>query len=320
MRLRHEAAWQDEAVAAQQLFGLAASMLKSASVVCSNAFSGKVCGSGGSCPDKSVLSAVMYGIDLAVRATFTSEGFPANLQLLLRGRLLLVLGVVCSISSSDAWADLVRLGATGYNVLRNALQDVEACEQLLGKVQLPGEAAAAAEAAQQLQQQAAVLKPMLQQQLQVLEQAGDAAIEHLQQEADTADTAELATGPAPIATAAQTEEVQAAEADHDSSHATEVSLQQQLQRAFPGDLLQQLQQFGEAVCHQLPVSLWCCNPRCSKLQKQSEQELVGGKACVCSACRTARFCSKECLQACWKKQLHRGVCKRIAAARQQQQQ
>jgi hypothetical protein len=93
-----------------------------------------------------------------------------------------------------------------------------------------------------------------------------------------------------------------------------------VQRAWTAELLQQLQQFGEAVCHQLPISLWCCNPHCTNLQKQSEAELVGGKGCVCSGCRTARFCSRQCLEQCWKKQLHRGVCKRIAVARQQQQQ
>jgi hypothetical protein len=86
------------------------------------------------------------------------------------------------------------------------------------------------------------------------------------------------------------------------------------------ELGQQLQRMGSALVAQLPQPLWCCNPSCSSLGKLSELALVGGKSCVCSGCRTARFCSRQCLQACWMKQLHRGVCKRIAAAAQQQQQ
>jgi hypothetical protein len=80
------------------------------------------------------------------------------------------------------------------------------------------------------------------------------------------------------------------------------------------ELGQQLQQVGTALIMQLPQPLWCCNPRCSSLAQLSELALVGGKGCVCSGCRTARFCSRECLTACWTNQLHRRVCKRIAAA------
>jgi hypothetical protein len=77
---------------------------------------------------------------------------------------------------------------------------------------------------------------------------------------------------------------------------------------------QQLQQFGAAVCHQLPIPLWCCHPACINMQCVSELQLVGGKGCVCSSCRSARFCSVFCLQQCWNRQGHRPVCKRIAAA------
>jgi hypothetical protein len=77
----------------------------------------------------------------------------------------------------------------------------------------------------------------------------------------------------------------------------------------------QLQQFGDAVCSQLPFAWWCCNPCCSSLQHVSEQVPVSGRSCLCSRCKTARFCSSECLAQCWKGH-HRRVCKRIAAARQ----
>jgi hypothetical protein len=293
MRLRVEAAWRNEAAAAQQLFGLAASVFKSASMICSSGFADRLHSSSDSGRlGNLLLHTLIYSeAMLEAAARDPQQGHEAALtrQLLLQGRRLGVIGTVCSLGSSEHWADQLAPLAGGYLVLRAALEAVTNCARLLCEVKLPGEAAAAAEATQQLQQQAAELIGMLQQQLQVLEPAGE--------------TAELVA-----AVASQ------------GPDATGVSLQQELQAAFPGDLLQQLQQFGEAVCHQLPVSLWCCNPRCINLQQQSEQELVGGKACVCSACHTARFCSKECLQACWKKQLHRGACKRIAAARQQQQQ
>jgi hypothetical protein len=94
--------------------------------------------------------------------------------------------------------------------------------------------------------------------------------------------------------------------------------QQQRQQAFQGEQAQQLahdlQQFGDAICLQLPVSFWCCNPRCSSVQQHSELELVSGKGSRCSGCAAARFCSKACQQQCWKGQ-HAPVCKRIAAAR-----
>jgi hypothetical protein len=94
--------------------------------------------------------------------------------------------------------------------------------------------------------------------------------------------------------------------------------QQQQQQAFQGEeakqLARNLQQFGDAICLQLPVSFWCCNPRCSSVQQHSELELVSGKGSRCSGCAAARFCSKACQQQCWKGQ-HAPVCKRIAAAR-----
>lgn len=80
-----------------------------------------------------------------------------------------------------------------------------------------------------------------------------------------------------------------------------------------GDLSQQLQQFGDAVCCQLPFAWWCCNPCCTSVQGASEQVPVAWKSCLCARCRTARFCSRECITQCWKDG-HRKVCKRIAAA------
>jgi hypothetical protein len=113
------------------------------------------------------------------------------------------------------------------------------------------------------------------------------------------------------------------EADGSSSSSvqtpgTQSQQQQQQQQSFQGEQAEQLardvQQFGDAICLQLPVSFWCCNPRCSSVQQHSELELVSGKGSRCSGCAAARFCSKACQQQCWKGQ-HAPVCKRIAAAR-----
>jgi hypothetical protein len=44
---------------------------------------------------------------------------------------------------------------------------------------------------------------------------------------------------------------------------------------------QQLVDFGEAFCAALPSRHCCNNPGCANLQRLSEAQLVGGKACVC---------------------------------------
>jgi hypothetical protein len=91
-------------------------------------------------------------------------------------------------------------------------------------------------------------------------------------------------------------------------------MQEIAQQILSLELGERLQQVGTSLVVQLPQPLWCCNPSCSSLVKLSELALVGGKGCVCSSCRTARFCSRECLTACWTNALHKRVCRRIAAA------
>jgi hypothetical protein len=217
----------------------------------------------------------------------------AELRLLLQAHWLAVVGNIVRCSGSrNEWVDQEASEGAGCLLVSRFCISVRKCAALLRDVQLPGEAAAATEAAQQLQQQAAGL------------------LERLQRQQDASPSGTAAEGTKTSAT----EQPAAALA-----HRGVIRLCEELQKAFPGDLAQQLQQFGEAVCHQLPISLWCCNPCCTNLQQQSELELVGGKGCICFGCRTARFCSRQCLEQCWKKQLHKGVCKRIAAARQQQQ-
>lgn len=62
----------------------------------------------------------------------------------------------------------------------------------------------------------------------------------------------------------------------------------------------------------LPFSWGCNNPSCCNTSGPSELQLVKGKAHLCSGCRTARYCSRECQTAHWKR--HRPACNALAAA------
>jgi len=58
---------------------------------------------------------------------------------------------------------------------------------------------------------------------------------------------------------------------------------------------------------------WGCNNRqCTNLSGPSELLLVKGKAHLCSGCRTARYCSRECQTRHWPD--HKPVCKALKAA------
>ncbi|WIA16533.1 hypothetical protein OEZ85_013209 [Tetradesmus obliquus] len=69
---------------------------------------------------------------------------------------------------------------------------------------------------------------------------------------------------------------------------------------------------GEGLAALCPVPLCCNNPRCEELRGLSEQKLVAGKGCVCSRCRSARYCSKACQVA--HHPAHKKICKSIAAS------
>jgi hypothetical protein len=57
---------------------------------------------------------------------------------------------------------------------------------------------------------------------------------------------------------------------------------------------QQLVAFGRAVCGVSASSVCCNNPSCSSRAQSSEGALVGGKSSRCSACKMARYCSRDC--------------------------
>jgi hypothetical protein len=84
------------------------------------------------------------------------------------------------------------------------------------------------------------------------------------------------------------------------------------QRVAP--LAQKLQQWAAGFCGQFALACCCNNASCINMLMPSEQELVGGKQCVCAGCRCARFCSKECQAEMWPH--HKQLCKKLK--RQQQ--
>jgi hypothetical protein len=168
----------------------------------------------------------------------------------------------------------------------------------LESLQLPGELTAAAEALQQLQTQ---------QQQQLL-----SSLQDLARDLPALQALEAAAGFGVGHTSSSRMR---------SSRPDAAAVQRQLDSiAVFAEVPPLLQQFGDAVCSQFPVGLWCCNPACVRLQGFSEQEPVAGKGCVCAKCKTARFCCRACIEQCYKDQ-HKMVCRRIArhAAAQQTQ-
>jgi hypothetical protein len=77
-----------------------------------------------------------------------------------------------------------------------------------------------------------------------------------------------------------------------------------------GNLGQQLQRFAVGVCALLPVRLCCNSPLCHNMGKVSELQLAGGKGTICSACKAASYCSRDCQLAHWKQ--HKKVCKQLS--------
>jgi hypothetical protein len=61
----------------------------------------------------------------------------------------------------------------------------------------------------------------------------------------------------------------------------------------PDDVIAAVKGLGEALTS-LPCTIACNNPLCSNIAGTSEQQLVQGSQHKCSACRTARYCCKQC--------------------------
>jgi hypothetical protein len=84
------------------------------------------------------------------------------------------------------------------------------------------------------------------------------------------------------------------------------------------ELTQQLQQWCLTFCGHFATSCCCNNPACTSMASSSEQELVGGKKCVCSRCLEARYCSRECREVMWP--YHKQNCKALKRQQRRQQQ
>jgi hypothetical protein len=76
-------------------------------------------------------------------------------------------------------------------------------------------------------------------------------------------------------------------------------------------LRQQLQAAGIALST-LPTHVACNSFSCINRAGPSELLLVSSRSCVCSGCRTARYCCRECQKQHWKQ--HKPVCTALAAA------
>ena len=75
--------------------------------------------------------------------------------------------------------------------------------------------------------------------------------------------------------------------------------------------VQKLSAVGEALCS-VAHKQSCNNPTCSNVLGPSELQLVKGRSNTCSGCRTARYCSPECMRRHWKQ--HRPICKGLERA------
>jgi hypothetical protein len=233
--------------------------------------------------------------------TWLPAQLPLQQKLVLLGRCMVLTGqLISQVLAAPAavqWATNEFRTSMAPSTARGKLQrllgycarSVNILTAELDHVQLPGAADAAVELHAQLAGLASCISSLVRDSMPQLfsdDSNGSAA-------ADAGATATGSAGPRPGVTAAEMQDI--------------------AKQMLSLELGQQLQQVGTALVMQLPQPLWCCNPRCSSLAQLSELALVGGKGCVCSGCRTARFCSRECLTACWTNQLHRRVCKRIAA-------
>jgi hypothetical protein len=83
---------------------------------------------------------------------------------------------------------------------------------------------------------------------------------------------------------------------------------------FAPGLLQQLRGVCSTVCLQLPHKHSCNYEGCTNMTTLSELQLAHCKQSICSACKMARFCSKECQKQAWKE--HKLVCKSLTRAAQ----
>jgi hypothetical protein len=76
-------------------------------------------------------------------------------------------------------------------------------------------------------------------------------------------------------------------------------------------VVQQLQVTG-VMLSSIAVPLFCNNPACVNITGPTKVQLVSGRSCICTGCRTARYCGRGCQRQDWRQ--HKPVCKVLAAA------
>jgi hypothetical protein len=89
--------------------------------------------------------------------------------------------------------------------------------------------------------------------------------------------------------------------------------------ALTQQVLELLHRVEAAACSAaaaLPCRQLCNSVVCLNLAKLGEGQLVSGKGCVCSRCKTARYCSRGCQEQHHKE--HRRICKALQQQQQQQ--
>lgn len=76
-------------------------------------------------------------------------------------------------------------------------------------------------------------------------------------------------------------------------------------------LLERLRAVGVAFTS-VPIRAVCNNPGCRCVSGPTELGIIAGRGHKCGGCKTAYFCSPDCLRQHWKQ--HQPVCKALAAA------
>jgi hypothetical protein len=87
--------------------------------------------------------------------------------------------------------------------------------------------------------------------------------------------------------------------------------QEGLSDASLAALVQQLQATG-LMLSSIAVPHFCNNRACVNISGPTEMQLVSGHSCICTGCRTARYCGRGCQRQAWRQ--HKPVCKALAAA------
>jgi hypothetical protein len=99
----------------------------------------------------------------------------------------------------------------------------------------------------------------------------------------------------------------AADAEPQDDQESLVGQVQQAGQVLGPQLLQQAQEWAEALCAALPQRYCCNNLGCLNLGGLSEAELVARPGSRCSRCKACYYCSRECQVAAWR--LHKPICK-----------